>query len=91
VITSEVAHGTISAQRTQRRPGKRSLSSWASASEISIVGPTISTTHFALLDSTCTNDASVRTRSKLRQPTNRVVSPEMFTSNIDVRAISKTG
>ena len=37
---SEAAHGTISAHRTSRRPGKDSFRSWASPSESAMVSAT---------------------------------------------------
>jgi hypothetical protein len=52
VITSEAAHGTISAQRTNRRPGKRWLRSCASPSEITTVTATTAVTHTTVLSTT---------------------------------------
>ncbi|GAA2455077.1 hypothetical protein GCM10010191_87630 [Actinomadura vinacea] len=44
LISTEAAHGTISAQRTSRRPGNRALSSCASGSESTTVAATTPTT-----------------------------------------------
>src|ERR1700742_1883221 len=52
VITRDAAHGTISAQRTIRRPGNRLFRNWATPSEIPIVDVRTSTTQSTVLTST---------------------------------------
>ena len=58
VITTDAAHGAMSAQRASRRPGKRWLNNCATASEIAIVTVTTSTTHTAVRNSTADRSGS---------------------------------
>ena len=68
VITTLAAQGTMTASRTQRRPGKALFRNWARASEISTVSTTTPTTQTAELSSTRGNAVSAATRSKLSRP-----------------------
>src|SRR3954454_3570149 len=58
VMTTDAAHGAISAHRATRRPGKRWLNSCAIASEIAIVTVTTTTTHTAVRISTADRSGS---------------------------------
>ena len=49
---SDAAHGTMSAQRTSRRPGKLAFRNWPRASESTMVTPTMTTTQTAVFAST---------------------------------------
>jgi hypothetical protein len=62
-ITTDAAHGTISAHRTTVRPTNRRLSNWASSKEITTVATTTTTTHATVRNTTC-GSAGSRGRSK---------------------------
>ena len=52
VITTDAAHGTMTASRTNCRPGNALLSRFASASESTIVTMTTTDTHSTVRSST---------------------------------------
>ena len=62
-MMSEAAHGTISAQRTSRRPGKRWFRNCARPSEITMVTATTTTTHTTVFATTVGSAGCSRSRA----------------------------
>src|SRR5579859_6338152 len=59
VIITDAAHGAIRAQRATRRPGKRSLNSWARTSDSTVVTATTHTTQTIVRMSTAPSAGSL--------------------------------
>src|SRR5882762_9774412 len=68
VISTEAAHGAISAQRAARRPGKRWLNNWARPSDSVIVTATTTTTQTAVRIRMLLRSGSSNRSLKFRQP-----------------------
>ena len=60
---SEAAHGTMSAHRTSRRPGKDSFRSWASPSESAMVTATTTATQTTVFATTVGRASCSRRRA----------------------------
>ena len=60
---SEAAHGTMSAQRTSRRPGKLAFRNCPRPSEMTMVAATITATHSAVFASTVGRASCSRRRA----------------------------